>query len=224
MTRLTQLKVVQLHQSRDCFVHGCQLNQGHFSIFGEKLEGLHVETDVGESLPEVVLFDCARYVGQMESRRWRVNIRVIFAARFLEPVQIGVGVVFGEASIRLAFFWQLHGRMLRRHHPNRFAPDFHFVQMIHGQNCLLGFRHLHQGRVFLVEQDLDSLDVAVDAEQDEQVIALRHGLLQVRHEQDAPRAPRPEAPVHAQVHAGDRTRGCRHVMWQPRRRRRPSEP
>jgi hypothetical protein len=40
---------------------------------------------------------------------------------------------------------------------------------------LLRFRHLNEGGVLLVEEDLDPLDVAVHAEQNKEVIALSLG-------------------------------------------------
>ena len=44
---------------------------------------------------------------------------------------------------------------------------------------------MDQGRVLLVEEDLDALDVAVDAEQNEEVITLSLILVEVRYEQNA---------------------------------------
>ena len=43
---------------------------------------------------------------------------------------------------------------------------------------------MDEGRVFLVEQDLDPLNVAVDAKEDEEMVALGQVLVQVGHEED----------------------------------------
>ena len=42
------------------------------------------------------------------------------------------------------------------------APQLALVEMADGQHGLLGFRHLDQGSVFLVEQDLHPLKVGQD--------------------------------------------------------------
>ena len=50
--------------------------------------------------------------------------------------------------------------------------------------------HLDQGSVFFVEEDLDAVDVAVDAEEGEEVVALGRSLVQIRDQKDAPGAQR----------------------------------
>ena len=75
--------------------------------------------------------------------------------------------------------------MFAWHDPHGFAPEFDFVQVVHGQEGLVGLGHLYESCVFFVEEDLDPVDVAVDAEQSEQVVALGAVLVQVRHQQDA---------------------------------------
>ena len=42
------------------------------------------------------------------------------------------------------------------------APQLALVEMADGQHSLLGFRHLDQGSVLLVEQDLHPLKVGQD--------------------------------------------------------------
>ena len=65
------------------------------------------------------------------------------------------------------------------------SPKFALVKMADGKHGLLRLSHLDQGGVLLVEQDLHPLHVAVDPEEDEEVVALSLGLAHVGDKQDA---------------------------------------
>ena len=56
--------------------------------------------------------------------------------------------------------------------------------MADGKHGLLRLSHLDQGGVLLVEQDLHPLHVAVDPEEDEEVVALSLSLAHVGHKED----------------------------------------
>lgn len=203
MAGLAELEIVQLDEGNDGLVHIGQLYQGHFSILREKLEGLNVEADVGKGRPQIGLLHRGGNVGQVQRRRRRVDIGIVLAARLLEAVQVAVAIVFGEASVGLAVFWQLHRCVFRRHHANGLAPELGLVQVVHGQQGLLGLSHLHQGCVLLVEQNLHPLDVSVNPKKDEQVITFRQVFLQIRDQEDRPGATCPEGPVQPEIDTGD---------------------
>ena len=63
-------------------------------------------------------------------------------------------------------------------------PKFALVKMADGKHGLLRLSHLDQGGVLLVEQDLHPLHVAVDPEEDEEVVALSLSLAHVGHKED----------------------------------------
>ena len=93
----------------------------------------------------------------------------------LVPVQTTVAIVLGEAGVRLPVLGQLHCCVLAVHHPDhlfarykisnihpgtRFchlSPQLALVEVADGQHGLLGLRHLDQGGVLLVEQNLHPL-------------------------------------------------------------------
>ena len=80
--------------------------------------------------------------------------------------------------------------MFAGHDSHGLAPELDFVQVVHGQEGLVRLSHLDQGSVFFVEEDLDAVDVAVDAKEGEEVVALGRGLVQIRDQKDAPGAQR----------------------------------
>ena len=162
-----------------------------------------MEANVQKGGSEVGLFNRGWNIRQVKGRGGWVDIGIVFASWLFETMKIAVGIVFGQACIGLAVFGQLNSGMLRGHYANGLAPQFHFVQMIHGQEGLLGFRHLHQSSVLLVEQDFDPLDVSVHAKEDEEVITFGEVLVEVRHQEDRARASHPEGSVEAEVDSGD---------------------
>jgi len=57
MTGFRQLKVVELDEGCDRFLHGGQLHQSHLTVFGEKLKCLDGQVDGIESLLQVVFLN-----------------------------------------------------------------------------------------------------------------------------------------------------------------------
>lgn len=74
----------------------------------------------------------SRYVGEVECRRRREDVGVIFGARFLEAMQRGVAVVLCEALVLMAFSGQLHGCMFGKCHTHVPAMKTLAVQVAHG--------------------------------------------------------------------------------------------
>ena len=54
----------------------------------------------------------------------------VFGALFAEPVEGRVGVVLGEACIRLTFFGKLDTLVLRHGNPHLSSINLHFVQVL----------------------------------------------------------------------------------------------
>jgi hypothetical protein len=51
--------------------------------------------------------------------------------------------------------------------------------MGHGQKRLLGFCHLYESCIILVEEDFDMLDISLDTKEDEEVIPFCRFFIQV---------------------------------------------
>jgi len=62
MTGFRQLKVVELDEGCDGFLHCGQLYQSHLPVFGEKLKCLDGQVDGIESLLQVILLNGGGYV------------------------------------------------------------------------------------------------------------------------------------------------------------------
>jgi len=62
MTGFRQLKVVELDEGCDGFLHCGQLHQSHLPVFGEKLKCLDGQVDGIESLLQVILLNGGGYV------------------------------------------------------------------------------------------------------------------------------------------------------------------
>ena len=63
--------------------------------------------DIEKSFLEILLLHPTGNVAEMQGRRGRVDVLVVLTAGLLEPVQPGVGVVFGQSSVRLTILRQL---------------------------------------------------------------------------------------------------------------------
>ena len=195
------MEVVQLHQPHDGIIHAGQLDQRHLPVLGEELKGHHVKLDAVERIPQVIFLHRGGNVRQMQGWGGRVDVGVVLAAGLLEPMQGTGREVLGQACVGLSLLGELDILVLARHDADLLVPQFHLVQVVHGQECLLRLSHLDQGGVFLVEQDLDALDVTVDAKEGEEVVALRQVLFQVRYQEDAA-GPRPRLGAGETSHAG----------------------
>lgn len=74
----------------------------------------------------------SRNVGEVERRRRREDVGVVFGAGLLEAVQRRVAVVLGEALVLVAFPGQLHGGVFGEGHANFPAVETLAVQVAHG--------------------------------------------------------------------------------------------
>jgi hypothetical protein len=54
--------------------------------------------------------------------------------------------------------------------------------MGNGQKRLLGFCHLYESCIILVEEDFDTLDISLDTKKDEEVITFSQFFIQVGHQ------------------------------------------
>ena len=60
----------------------------------------------------------------MQGGGGRVDVLIVFAAGFLEPVQAAVAVVLGEAGVGLPVLGQLDGGVLAVHHPDHLSTIY----------------------------------------------------------------------------------------------------
>ena len=82
-------------------------------------------------------------------------------------------------------FRHSYARVLRRSDAENFSRDGNIVEVLPGDARHYRIAELNQGRIFLIVENLDSNNIAVDAEQREQFVGIRSTFFQIGHEQDA---------------------------------------
>lgn len=90
-----------------------------------------------KSAADVQVFEALRDVGEVQSGRWGEDVGVIFGARFLEAVQRGVAVVFGQALVLMAFTGKLNVRVFGQCDAERLPIKLLTIQVAHG------YKHKH---------------------------------------------------------------------------------
>jgi len=162
--------IVGLDQTVDGLLDVLHLDQGHFRVL-EKFELLD-RAVLFENTLNIIFSFTFRDVAKVQNVAGLVDVEVVLRAGLAVAVQGRVQVLFREVVGVGALFRHVDLLKLGQAQFKFFPVQLLVVEVLDGHLGLLRLLELDQGRVPLLVQDLDSLDVAVDAEEGEEVVGL----------------------------------------------------